>query len=82
MEETQEDHQPPSDWGSMHDLAWWRVDDHEPGQESVQLPLPEPIWDHRLKGYHSNTLLCHVMNSFSCKVPSHANTCPVTIWMI
>ncbi len=36
MEETQNNCQSPSDWGSMQDLTSWRFNDHENGEESAQ----------------------------------------------
>ncbi len=36
MEETQNNCQSPSDWGSMQDLTSWSFNDHENGEESVQ----------------------------------------------
>ncbi len=36
MEETQNNCQSPSDWGSMQDLTSWSFNDHENGEESAQ----------------------------------------------
>ncbi len=36
MEETQNNCQSPSVWGSMQDLTSWRFNDHENGEESAQ----------------------------------------------
>ncbi len=36
MEETQNNCQFPSDWGSMQDLTSWSFNDHENGEESAQ----------------------------------------------
>ncbi len=36
MEETQNNCQSPSDWGSMQDLTSWSFNDHEYGEESAQ----------------------------------------------
>ncbi len=36
MEETQNNSQSPSDWGSMQDLTSWSFNDHENGEESAQ----------------------------------------------
>ncbi len=36
MEETQNNCQSPSDWGSVQDLTAWSFSDHENGEESVQ----------------------------------------------
>ncbi len=36
MEETQNNCQSPSDWGSMQDLTSWSFSDHENGEESAQ----------------------------------------------
>ncbi len=36
MEETQNNCQSPSDWGSMQDLTSWSFRDHENGEESAQ----------------------------------------------
>ncbi len=36
MEETQNNCQSPSVWGSMQDLSSWSLNDHENGEESAQ----------------------------------------------
>ncbi len=36
MEETQNNFQSPSVWGSMQDLTSWSFNDHENGAESAQ----------------------------------------------
>ncbi len=52
MEETQNNCQSPSDWGSMQDLTSWSFNDHENGEESVQnytgrsRQWSQASWDH------------------------------------
>ncbi len=52
MEETQNNCQSPSDWGSMQDLTLWSFNDHENGVESAQnytggsCQWSQGSWDH------------------------------------
>ncbi len=52
MEETQNNCQSPSDWGSMLDLSSWSFTDHENGEESAQnytggsCQWSQCSWDH------------------------------------
>ncbi len=52
MEETQNNCQSPSDWGSMQDLTSWSFNDHENGVESAQnytggsCQWSQGSWDH------------------------------------
>ncbi len=52
MEETQNNGQSSSDWGSMQDLTSWSFNDHENGEESAQnytgrsCQWSQGSWDH------------------------------------
>ncbi len=52
MEETQNNFQSPSDWGSIQDLTSWSLNDHENGEESAQnytegsCQWSQVSWDH------------------------------------
>ncbi len=76
MEETQNNCQSPSDWGSMQDLTSWSFNDHENGEESAQnytggsCQWSQGSWDHITKKTIGNTLRREGLKSCSArKVP-------------
>ncbi len=87
MEETQNNCQSPSVWGSMQDLTSWSLNDHENGEESAQnytggsCQRSQGSWDHIVtKKTIGNTLHRERLNSFSThKIPQlkkvHVQTC-------
>ncbi len=75
-EETQNNSQSPSDWGSMQDLTSWSFNDHENGEESAQnytggsCQSSQGSWDHSHKKTIGNTLHRVGLKSCSaCKLP-------------
>ncbi|KAI3355044.1 hypothetical protein L3Q82_017921 [Scortum barcoo] len=85
MEETQDDCQSSSDWGSMQDLASFSINDHEKGEGSAQNYMVGLVNDLKRAGTivskvtisNSNTLRRHGLKSCSAQgPPAQASTCP------
>ncbi len=50
MEETQNNCQSPSDWGSMQDLTSWSVNDHENGENQPRITRQDLVNDLKAAG--------------------------------